>query len=110
MSVFCIFVLFYVLWILYIAVMALKRVGETTGLTWPMKIFGLPLFVVGLGLDWFLNMTLFTVLFLELPLTCGELITGRLKRWRHADGFRQKLSSWLAEMLLDSFDPSGRHV
>lgn len=104
------FTAFYVLWCFYIAVMAIKRVNDTVGLTMPMKVFSLPIVMTGILLDWMLNMTLFTVLFWELPASRGELVTGRLKRWRHADGFRQKLSSWLATMLLDNFDPMGRHV
>ena len=98
----------YALWVFYIAVMGLKRVKDTIGLSvWALR-FGYPVLIVGWVLDFFVNLTLCTVLFLELP---RELtVTARLKRHnRTGFGWRQRLAAWF-EPLLDPFDPSGDHV
>lgn len=104
---------FYALWVFYLAVMNLKRVNDSVGLSLPSKIFGYPVIAVGLLLDLFCNWTVFTVICFQPPASPLELVTGRLKRYKddlNEYKFRRAISAWLASDLLNSFDPSGRHV
>ena len=102
------FALLYATWIFYLAVMNLKRAKDAGKLTLPAKVMGYPVLFVGLALDCLLNMTVCTFLFLELPKE--GLVTARLKRLAAGDGWRKVVAIWFAVNLLDTFDPSGRHV
>ena len=107
------FLSFYSLWVFYLAVMNLKRVNDSIGLSLLSKVFGYPVIAVGLLIDLFCNWTVFTVICLQPPGSPLELVTGRLKRYKddpYAYKFQKKISSVLASELLNSFDPSGRHV
>ena len=102
------FALLYATWIFYLAVMNLKRAKDAGTLTLPAKVMGYPVLFVGLALDCLLNLTVCTFLFLELPRE--GLVTARLKRLAVGGGWRASLAMWFAVHLLDTFDPSGRHV
>ena len=98
----------YALWVFYIAVMGLKRVRDTVGLSpWALR-FGYPVLIVGYVLDVLVNWFVFTVVMLEIP---KELtVSSRLKRHnQESTGWRLKIVKFL-EPLLDPFDPSGNHV
>lgn len=98
----------YALWIFYLAVMSLKRAQDAGRLSISAKVFGYPVLFAGLVLDFFVNVTLCTALFLELPREMT--VTARLKRHnRKSDGWRQRLAAWF-EPLLDPYDPSGDHI
>lgn len=99
----------YLLWIFYLAVMNLHRVHKTTGLSKTTFIFGVPVLAVGLLLDVLVNISVCSLLFLDIP---RELtVTARLQRYNKAsDGWRKKTALWIAEHFLDVFDPSGKHV
>jgi hypothetical protein len=98
----------YALWVFYIAVMGLKRVRDTVGLSpWALR-FGYPILIVGYVLDVLVNWFVFTVVMLEIP---KELtVSSRLKRHnQESTGWRLKIVKFI-EPLLDPFDPSGNHV
>ena len=98
----------YALWVFYIAVMGLKRVRDTVGLSpWALR-FGYPVLIVGYVLDVLVNWFVFTVLILEIP---KELtVSSRLKRHnQESTGWRLKIVKFF-EPLLDPFDPSGNHI
>ena len=98
----------YALWVFYLAVMNLARVKRQQGLSTVVKVFGYPVLFIGYLLDVFVNVTLCTVLFLELPKE--TTVTARLKRHnRYGEGWRQRLARWF-EPLLDPFDPNGDHI
>jgi hypothetical protein len=98
----------YALWILFMAVMNLKRVRDMGKLGTLSKVFGYPVLVVGYALDVLVNVTLMTVLFLEIPRE--TTVTARLKRHnRTGSGWRQRLAAWF-EPLIDPYDPSGDHI
>ena len=98
----------YALWIFYIAVMGLKRARDDKKLTATAKVLGYPVLVVGLILDFFVNVLPMTILLLELPQE--TTVTSRLKRHnRESTGWRKSVALW-AEPLLDPFDPSGDHI
>jgi hypothetical protein len=98
----------YALWVFYIAVMGLKRVRDTVGLSpWALR-FGYPVLIVGYVLDVLVNWFVFTVVMLEIP---KELtVSSRLKRHnQESTGWRLAVVKFF-EPLLDPFDPSGNHV
>ena len=98
----------YLLYVFYAAVMNIKRVRDADKLTTLGKVFGYPTLIIGLLLDLYVNITVMTILFLELP---TELtVTSRLKRHnRSGTGWRKKLANWF-EPVLDPIDPSGDHI
>lgn len=104
----------YVLWLLYLAVMNLKRSKDAGTIPRTALWLGYPILIVGLLVDWLVNVIVFTVLFMDLPGTATELVTGRLKRYayniNHMGSKRQKAAHWFAAHLLDPFDPSGKHI
>lgn len=104
----------YVLWLLYLAVMNLKRSKDAGTIPRTALWMGYPILLVGLFVDWVVNVLVFTVLFLDLPGSATELVTGRLKRYaytlKYAGTKRQKAAHWFAEHLLDPFDPYGKHI
>lgn len=97
----------YALWVFFLAVMNLKRVSELGKLSGLAKVLGLPIILVGYGLDVCINFAVMTVIFIELP---RELtVSGRLERHNRGDGWRKSVAAWF-EPLLDPFDPSGNHI
>lgn len=99
---------FWLLWVFYLAVMNLKRVRDTHGLSVAAKIMGYPALYIGILLDFLVNVTVCTVLFLELPKE--TLVTSRLQRHANGKGWRKSLAIWFGAALLNDFDPSGNHL
>lgn len=98
----------YALWVFYIAVMGLKRVRDTVGLSKWATRFGIPVLFVGYILDALVNWFVMTLVLLELPKE--TTVTARLKRHnRESDGWRAAVVNFF-EPLLDPFDPSGSHL
>ena len=98
----------YALYVFYAAVMNIKRVRDAGKLTWVGKVLGYPTLVIGLVLDLFVNLTLMTIVLLELP---RELtVTSRLKRHhKESTGWRLAVVKFF-EPVLDPLDPSGDHI
>lgn len=98
----------YVFFIMYVASMGMIRVhreGKLNVILWSLCV---PFVALSWVIDVLHNLTLFTLLYLELP---RELtVTSRLKRHVTERTFRGKLSRWIAETLLNPFDYSGNHV
>jgi len=68
----------------------------------------LPFVALGYFVDVFANITIASVVFLELPKEW--LVTHRLKRYIKAEeGLRYKVSKWICDKMLDTFDPTGDH-
>lgn len=102
----------WLLWVFFLACMNLKRAKEAGTLSKWALIFGTPVLWVGYLLDAFCNITLMTVVLLEMPrLKQGEwLVTDRLIRHhKESQGWRLSVVKFM-EPLLDPFDPSGDHV
>jgi hypothetical protein len=97
----------YAFWVLYLAVMALYRAHLNKTLTKLGYALGLPLVAFGLVIDFIMNVTVFAVLFLELPREW--LVTDRLQRHMRRSGWRFKLAKFICEGLLNFADPSGNH-
>lgn len=98
----------YVTWLFYLAVMALIRARDEKRLTKVALLLAYPVVVIGLLLDFTLNVTVGTALFLEPPREW--LLSPRLSRLIETDpGWRGDLAAWVCVHLLDTFDPDGRH-
>lgn len=100
----------YALWIFYAAVMCLKHAKIKGLLNKPLTILGTPVLAVGYVLDALLNITVMTVICLEIP---QELtISARLKRYNNDLSewwWRRKVAA-IFEPILDPLDPSGNHI
>lgn len=102
------FVLIYALWIFYLAVMNLSRVQRQGKLVKLAYVFGMPVLIIGLILDFLTNVIVMTPLLLEFPKE--TTVTARLKRHNATStGWRKKVAVWF-EPLLDPFDPTGNHI
>ena len=98
----------YALWIFFLAVMSLARAKDAGQLTTTAKVLGYPILIVGYVLDCFVNMTVMTVLLLEIPQE--TTVTSRLSRHlENSNCWRYKIAAWAAP-LLDPYDPSGKHL
>jgi hypothetical protein len=98
----------YALYVFYAAVMNIKRVRDAGKLTWVGKALGYPTLVIGLVLDLFVNLTLMTIVLLELPREFT--VTARLKRHhKESTGWRLAVVKFF-EPVLDPLDPSGDHI
>jgi hypothetical protein len=95
------------LYIFYAAVMNFQQARDSNRMGPMMRYTALPALFVGLLLDAFVNITVCTLLFLELPQEW--LVTSRLSRHQKRTGWRAKIASWLCKHLLDPLDPSGCH-
>lgn len=95
----------YSTWLFFLAIMALKMARDEGKLSQVALCLGYPMLVVGLVLDFSLNMAS-TVIFLELPQEL--LLTYRCDRLIHSKpGWRQNLARWLCQNLLDPFQIGG---
>ncbi len=102
------FGLTYATWILYLAVMNLGRAKKAGTLSKTALAFGTPVLFVGYLLDFLLNVTVMSVVLLELPRE--TTVTSRLKRHhKESDGWRLAVVLWF-EPLLDPYDPDGDHI
>jgi len=98
----------YALWLFFLAVMNLKGARDAGTLGPVAYKLGVPILVVGYLLDFIVNVGPCTLLFLEPPRE--TTVTARLKRHAPRDTWRGRVARYIAQHLLDAFDPSGRHV
>lgn len=106
--------LLYLLWVLFLAVMPLysaylrSKVDPRVQIHPFTKVLGSPLVALMLFVDWFTNMTVMTVIMLELPQE--KLVTQRLTRWSmDQDAYQGKIARFICDTMLNLFDPRGIH-
>lgn len=97
----------YLLFLLYIVVMGLYRAHLQKRLGRTLKVLGAPVLMVGALMDVLVNLTLATIVFLDIPREL--MLTMRLQRYMRGGGWRRSWANWLCAKLLDPFDPSGSH-
>jgi len=98
----------YALWVFYLAVMNLARAKRAGLLNKTAIVLGTPVLIVGYLLDLLMNITVMTVVLLELPQE--TTVTARLKRHhKESTGWRLAIVKWF-EPILDPYDPSGDHI
>ena len=91
----------------YVYVMGLKRARDEDRLTWPVYIFAVPTIAVMLPFYVALNLTVGTLLFLELPRS--QQFTARCQRHLKDDTWRGAQARWWCHHFLDPYDPAGTH-
>ena len=73
-----------------------------------IKPFAYLILAFGALVDLIMNLTLFTVIFMDFPREV--LVTKRLKRYiKSYVGWRLKLASWICSNLLNPFDKNNNH-
>jgi len=100
----------YAMWPLYVFTMAMLRAhaaGTVTHFAWVLAI---PIVLAAVALDVILNYTLFALLLWDFPKSGEYTFSSRLERLVRGNGWRAKVSRWVAASLLDPYDPSGRHI
>ena len=99
---------FWLLWVLFLATMNLAQAKSEGKLKSFALWAGYTVLAVGLLVDFIVQITVATVLWLELP---RELtVSGRVERLcREGHGYRLALAMWFRRVLLAPFDRSGGH-
>lgn len=98
----------WIFWGMYVLVMGIYRAYLSHRLKGLVLVLSLPFVAVGYLMDVFANLTVASLVFLELPREL--LVTDRLKRHMHkSKGWRFWLARYICDHLLDVFDPSGDH-
>jgi hypothetical protein len=98
----------YIFFIIYVASIGMIDAYKAKKLNWLLLVLSFPFVAVCWLIDVAHNVTLFSIIFWELP---RELtLTNRLKRHVLEDTKRGKLARWIAETILNPFDASGSHV
>jgi succinate-acetate transporter protein len=97
-------------WVLYVFTMAIYRAKLSKRLGKISTALALPFVLLAVIVDFVANMTVATVLFLDLPRE--PLVTARLQRYLSTCdvlGWRYILAKLICNNLLDIFDPTGNH-
>lgn len=89
----------------YIYVMGLKRARDNDQLHWSVYPFAVPTVVIMLPFYFLLNITVGSLLFLELPRTLQ--FTARCQRHMHKDTWRGKQARFWCRRFLDPFEEGG---
>jgi len=92
-----------------VLVMGLYRAHLHKKLSTTTYILGGPWLFLGLLVDALSNITIASVVFLDIPREW--LVTARLKRYIETDpnSWRGKFANWICGNLLDIFDPTDNH-
>jgi len=98
----------YALWVFYLAVMNLRRAKEAGKLSKMVLVIALPVLVTAYVIDVLVNVSLATILFVDLPREWT--FSHRLERYSTGDDWRAAVALWIAVHMLDPFDPSGSHL
>lgn len=100
----------YFLWPAYVFCMAMLRAHQAGGVTRFAWCLAFPFILASIVLDVALNFTVFALLTLDTPRRGEWTFSQRLNRLVHDDGWRGAVARWLADNLLDPYDPSGAHI
>lgn len=94
-----------VLWLLFLAVMALRWKWHSLSL--PVRIIAAPSVLIALVLDVLFNVTIGSVLFLDLPRQWT--FSQRVGNYKRRIDWRAPLAHWICSNLLDPFEVDGAH-
>ncbi len=97
-------------WALYVFTMGLYRAFLKRRLRGLSLIMCSPVVALAFALDVVMQLTVFTIVFLELPR--DPLVTYRLRRYMRElppEHWRRRWTDYLCKHLLDPFDPTGSH-
>lgn len=92
-------------WLVYLSDCAVRHAGAKA--TWPSRVIS-PL---AAACSTLLNVTVFTLVLLELPQPGEAFLSSRLSRHKRlGSGWRQRLADKLGRVWLDPYDPTGAHI
>jgi hypothetical protein len=97
-------------WLLYVFTMGLYRAYLLRRLRGFSLVLCAPVVAMAAVVDLIMQMTVFTVVFSDLPR--DWLVTHRLRRYMRelpASHWRRRWADYLCRHLLDPFDPTGAH-
>lgn len=98
----------WLLWALYVFVMGVYRLHLKKELKGINFVLAWPIVIVGVILDAVINITLASIIFLDIPREW--LTTARLHRYiENEAGWRTKIAKYICDNILDIFDPKGNH-
>lgn len=93
----------YLLWVLFLAVMALQWKWHELAKT--IKVIAIPAVLLAVTLDVVFNITIGTILFLELP---GQwTFSQRVGEYKKRIDWREPIAFWICANLLDPFEVGG---
>lgn len=95
----------YLLWLLFLAVMALK--WKWSSLPKAVRAIAAPAVIVAVFLDVLFNITIGTILFLDLP--HQWTFSQRIGSYKARFDWRSPLAAWICANLLDPFEVDGAH-
>lgn len=99
----------YACWVCYLSVENILRAKAAGLLTMPAYALGLPLLIVGMVTDFVLNITVATVILVELPREFT--VTARLRRhFAAGSGYRYRVACYMGRHFLNPFDKNGNHL
>lgn len=91
-------------WTVYLAVMAMKK--RRYDPTISVQLLGKSVYFIGLVMNIYLNIVVYTVLFLDPPREWYA--TDRMDRYlKKGRGIRYKIAKWICEEMLNPFDEKG---
>lgn len=100
----------YLLWALFLAVMNLARAKAAGTLRDGVFYLAWPLIVAAYILDIAINVTLGTLLWLQLPHINRLTLSARLDHLiKNGTGWRMRFAFWFVDTLLEPFDTTGGH-
>lgn len=94
-------------WVYYLAMCTLKRAYKAGTLPTGLKPLAYVLLVIFLFFDLLFNVTVGTIVFWQLPKQA--LFTTRCKENKLVSGWRAAEARWWCRVMLNPFDPSGKH-
>lgn len=98
----------YLFFVMYVASMGMLRARAEAKLNKVLWALCLPFVALAMLVDFMHNVTVFSVLFAELPKEW--LVTERLQRHAKQDTKRGKLARWFGSTILNAFDHTGDHL
>ena len=98
----------YVLWVCCLALCNVYRVKREGKLSKLQLVIASPLLVFGGLLDVLFNLVVGTVLLLDVPQEWT--LSQRLSRLNDRQDWRGAFARWAGVVMLDPFDPTGRHL
>lgn len=101
------------LWVFYATLMIVKeRHPDNKYAAWEYLYAG-PMVLFFYLVDVYVNYTIFSLLMWEFPKSWKEekTVSERLDRYYHTDhGWRTQVTAWIGPILLDPWDPRGKHI
>jgi len=89
--------------------MNLKRARDAGTITPAALALGYPILAIGYVLDFCVNVTLLSLIMLDLPRETTVSLHLR-KLSETGTSYQKTIANWIAINLLDAFDPSGKHL